>query len=114
MLFVDLQGQAVGVAEKGELTAVDQILPDGLGFDAATIQPGRGGFRVLHPEGQVAQAHRFGVIHPLGGIGPDEELQGGLSQGKHPQIVILGGAVDLPDQLEAQLVYIKLPRLLPA
>ena len=53
---MDLQGQAVGVLEKCELTAVDQILPDGFGLDAALIQP-RGGAGRLHYQGFPTSNH---------------------------------------------------------
>ena len=58
-------------------------------------------------EGQVPQAHSLRVGHPGRGIGFDKQFQNRVTLAEHPQVVVLGRAVNLPVQFKPQLVDVK-------
>ena len=111
-LFVELQGQAVGIVEETDPLAVGSVDHDGIGGDTQSVQLGNGLFQIGSIEAQVPHTAAGGLSVVGLGILLTEDLDGGIGQLYFQLDIILGLTVLFLDDLEAQLVDIEILGLL--
>lgn len=75
LTLVQLNGQTVGILQKGKSFASIGIYPNRLGANALRLELKDDGFELVYSKGQMPEATGFGLRGSRGWIGKREELQ---------------------------------------